>query len=105
MFRKAASHYVEKKILPFLVMPGPIEIDESKTSSKKFKCTGGSIVVRWVFGMYCRTTRLAAIYSIKDKQHETLVRCMKKHIPKGGTIISDSHMSYCNLLNNRSKLT
>lgn len=30
---------------------------------------------------------------------------MKKHIPKGGTILSDSHMSYCNLPAARSKLT
>lgn len=53
VFRKVASYYVEKMILPYLVLPGPIEIDESKTSSKKFKVAGGYIVVRWVFGMYC----------------------------------------------------
>ena len=31
VFRKAASHYIDAKILPYLVLPGPIEIDESKT--------------------------------------------------------------------------
>lgn len=54
IFRRAASHYVENKILPYLVLPGPVEIDESKTSNKKFKYTGApTIHVRWIFGMYC----------------------------------------------------
>ena len=105
VFRKVASHYVDTKILPYLILPGPIEIDESKTQNKKYKVAGGTIVVRWVFGMYCRSTKLAVIYCIKDKTHETLVDCMKKHIPKGGIVFSDSHMSYCNLPAARSKLT
>jgi hypothetical protein len=105
VFRKAASHYVDRKILPYLVLPGPIEIDESKTQNKKYKVAGGHIVVRWVFGMYCRSTKLAVIYSVKDKNHETLVDCLKRHIPNGGTVFSDSHMSYCNLLAAKSKLT
>lgn len=61
--------------------------------------------MRWVFGMYCRSTRLAVIYCIKDKNHETLAGCIKKHVPKGGIIFSDSHMSYCNLPSAKSKLT
>jgi len=38
LFRKAHSHYVEKNIFPFLVLSGPIEIDESKVNHKKFHC-------------------------------------------------------------------
>ena len=97
LFRKVASHYIEKKVLPYLVLPGPIEMDETKTSHRKYKITGGTIVVRWVFGMYCRSTKLGVLYAIKDKCHETLTDCMKKHIPRGGIIFSDSHMAYCNL--------
>jgi hypothetical protein len=105
VFRKVAAHYIENKIMPYLVLPGPVEIDESKTSHRKFKITGGYIVVRWVFGMYCRSTKLGVIYAIKDKCHNTLVDCIKKHIPTGGTIFSDSHMAYCNLPAASSKLS
>lgn len=104
IFRKVAAHYIDQKIMPYLVLPGPIEIDESKTSHRKFKITGGYIVVRWVFGMYCRSTKLGVIYAIKDKCHTTLTECIKKHVPTGGTIFSDSHMAYCNLPAASSKL-
>ncbi len=38
LFRKAHSFYVEKKVLPWLVLTGPIEIDESKVNHKKYHC-------------------------------------------------------------------
>jgi len=38
LFRKAHSFWVEKFILPHLVLPGPIEIDESKVNHKKYHC-------------------------------------------------------------------
>ena len=36
IFRKAFSHYTVKNVLPYLVLDGPIEIDESKVNHKKF---------------------------------------------------------------------
>ena len=30
MFRKAASSYISTKILPYLTLPGPVEVDETK---------------------------------------------------------------------------
>ena len=105
VFRRAYSHYAEKMILPYLVLPGPIEIDESKVNHKKFHCNGGYITIRWMFGLFCRKTKIAILYSIKDKTMNHLVPIMKKHVPTGGTIFSDSHMSYCNMNNGTSKLS
>ena len=31
IFRKVAAHYIDKKVMPYLMLPGPVEIDESKT--------------------------------------------------------------------------
>jgi hypothetical protein len=36
LFRKAYSHYAQKKIVPYLVLPGIVEIDESKVNHKRF---------------------------------------------------------------------
>jgi len=33
LFRKACSHYENTKIRPYLVLPGPVEIDETKLGS------------------------------------------------------------------------
>jgi hypothetical protein len=55
--------------------------------------------------MFCRKTKIALIYSIRDKTMAHIVPILKKHIARGHTIFSDSHMSYCNLNNGTSKLS
>ena len=104
IFRKAHSHYAQKNVLPYLVLTGPIEIDESKVNHRKFHCLGNNIIIRWMFGMFCRRTKIDIIYCIKDKSIQAMIPIMKKHIMQGGTIFSDSHMSYCNLNTGISKL-
>ena len=79
LFRKAHSHYAAKKILPYLILEGPIEIDESKVNHKKFHCRGSNFIIRWMFGMYDRRTKIQVIYCIKDKSMTTLVPLMKQH--------------------------
>ena len=53
IFRRSHSHYVTKNVLPYLILDGPVEIDESKVNHKKFHTQGGSIIIRWMFGLYC----------------------------------------------------
>ena len=104
IFRKAQAHYASKKVLPYLVLTGPVEIDESKVNHRKFHCLGNNLIIRWMFGMYCRRTKIMIVYCIKDKSIQAMIPVMKKHIMQGGTILSDSHMSYCNLHTGVSKL-
>ena len=35
---------------------------------------------------------------------KTLIPILKKHVPRGHIILSDSHMSYCNMMQGVSKL-
>lgn len=105
IFRKAYSHYAQEMVLPYLTLPGGIEIDESKVNHKRFQCLGNYITVRWMFGMYCRKTRICIAYCIRDKSMNHIIPIMKRHVPPGGIVYSDSHMSYCNLMTGISKLS
>jgi hypothetical protein len=105
IFRKALSHFSVKKILPYLVLTGPVEIDESKINHTKFKCMGTSVLIRWMFGMYCRATKIMIVYCIKDKSIQAIVPVIKLHVMRAGTILSDSHSAYCNLNTGISKLS
>ena len=55
--------------------------------------------------MLCRKTKIALIYVIRDKTIANLVPLMKKHIPGGSIIYTDSHMSYCSNQRGVSKLS
>ena len=105
MFRGAMSHYTRTKIRPYLRLSGMLEIDESKVNTRHFRCLGGYVCVRWIFGIFCRKTKIAIIYSIMDKNMERLSAILKEHITPGSLVLSDSHMSYCNLATGTSRLT
>lgn len=43
-----------KKILPCLKLPGPVEMDETLISRKKWMPGGTLPKNKWAFGIYCR---------------------------------------------------
>lgn len=103
IFRKAHSHYVKKMIRPFLVLTGPLEIDESKVNTlQRFNTVGAFVSIRWMFGMFCRNTKIMLVYVIKEKSARIILPLMKQHIAHGSTIFSDTHASYVNLSHNCS---
>lgn len=104
LFRRSYSLFVKKKVLPYLVLPGPVEIDETKIGRKRWLYYGHFPKVRWAFGMYCRTTKIPIIFHIKNKKHTKLSGIIKKHVEKGSTIFSDEHPSYVILRSAKSKL-
>jgi len=69
VFRKASHHYMTTQIFPHLILPGPVEIDETRVGQKRFSYTNRFPQVRWVFGLLCRRTRLFIGQFIKDKSH------------------------------------
>lgn len=106
IFRKAASNYFESMVMPYLKLPGPVEIDETKVGQKKFEYMAKySNYVRWVFGLFCRTTRIPILYYIPDKKHTTLSALVRKHVDNGTILMSDCHSSYLTLSNLHSKMT
>jgi len=36
LFRQSTSWYIQKKVLPYIFLPGPIEIDESRVGQKVY---------------------------------------------------------------------
>ena len=81
LFRKSYDLYARHKIMPYLRLPGVVEIDESKVNHRKYKIHRKSYHVRWMFGIYCRQTKIAVLYSVRDKRMTTLLPIVKKHVP------------------------
>jgi hypothetical protein len=68
IFRKAGSYYFRKKMQPFLVLPGVVEMDETYLGTTKFNCTKKmNTMVRWIFGLFCRSTKMSLLYYLKEK--------------------------------------
>ena len=106
LFRKACSHYMHSRVLPFIQLPGPIEIDEAKIGRRRWHFRGEfPKKIRWAFGMYCRTTGIPILYEIKSKVHSYLVGLMKLHMPSGRAVLSDHHSSYVILRSGKSHLS
>ena len=59
LFWSALSYFAKKFILPYLVLAGPVEIDESKVNHTTFNVAGiPNGITRWMFGMFDRTTKI-----------------------------------------------
>jgi hypothetical protein len=44
--------------------------------------------------MFCRSTGIPLFYYIPDRKHPTLCKIIRKHLPIGGSIVSDTMTSY-----------
>ena len=82
-------------MLPYLKMPGPVEIDETRLGRQKLsKCTVFARKINRVFVMYCRNSQITVLYYIPDRKHPTLTKIIRKHMTTSGTILSDTMTSY-----------
>lgn len=105
LFRRAYTFYLKTKILPYLVLPGPVEIDEAKIGRQRWHFRGEfPKKIKWAFGMFCRTTQIPLIYEIKCKVHKYLVSILKRHLRAGTVMHSDHHSSYVVLRSAKSLL-
>lgn len=96
---------MKTKILPYLRLPGPVEIDEAKIGRRRWHFRGEfPKKIRWAFGIYCRTTGIPILYEIKTKMHRYLVSILKKHLKDGTVLLSDHHSSYVILRSGKSHL-
>jgi hypothetical protein len=67
-------------ILPYLKLPGPVEMDETLISRKRWSPFGQMPKLKWAFGMICRQTKIPLVFFIKKKNHWTLTNIMKKYV-------------------------
>jgi hypothetical protein len=90
VFRRSYKHYMNRKVYPYIKLPGPVEIDETKIGIQRWHWKGGYPKdVRWAFGIYCRKTHLKIVYEIKTKQSNELISVIKEHVPVGSIVFSD----------------
>ena len=94
-----------KKIIPYIKLPGPVEIDETLISCKRWNPFGKMPKLKWAFGLICRQTRIPIIFYIRNKSHWTLGQIIKHYTTPGTSILSDCHSSYITLSAGRSKLS
>ena len=106
LFRKSYTFYWKTYIKPFIVLPGIVEIDETKISRQRWHFRGGfPKKIRWVFGLFCRSTGITIVYEIHSKSHDYLVNIVKKHVQAGTVMMSDHHSSYVIMRASKSNLT
>lgn len=60
--------------------------------------------MKWAFGLFCRTTKIAIVYEIASKNHNELMSIIKAHCSPGTVLLSDQHSSYVLLRQSRSNL-
>ena len=97
--------YIKTKVLPYLKLCGPVEIDETRLGRQKLsKCTVFARKINRVFGMFCRTTHIPLFYYIPDRKHPTLTKIIRKHLPLSGAIVSDTMTSYVRPRSEQSRL-
>lgn len=95
LIRKSCSLFIRTKVLPYLTLPGPVEIDETRLGRQKLnKSTVFARKINRVFAMFCRITQLVVFYYIPDRRHPTLTRILRKHLCIAKTVISDTMTSY-----------
>ena len=63
------GHYWKKKVLPYLKLVGPIEMDETLICRKKWVPYGSLPKLRWAFGLIDRDTKIPIVFYIEDKTH------------------------------------
>jgi hypothetical protein len=99
------SHYWGKNILPYIKLPGPVEMDETLISRKRWNPWGSMPKLKWAFGLFCRETKIPIVFYIKDKSHWTLAQITKAYTKAGTPILTDCHSSYVTLNKGLSKLS
>ncbi|CDW76118.1 UNKNOWN [Stylonychia lemnae] len=104
IYRFAMSHYWARYIKPFLKLPGVVEIDETMSSARKYAVGTKFPHQRWIFGMYCRDTKICVMYNIRNRNHWNIYPLLKSHINPGGVVVSDEHATYVCLQSAKSRL-
>ena len=114
VFRKMISFFL-REFLPFIELPGPVELDETFIGSRRIGRIPGrhetvfggalNLLINWfLLGIKCRSTGRIIIYHVPDKSAASLVPIILNHVPEGATIYSDKASMYVNNHRNTSRL-
>jgi hypothetical protein len=104
LIRKCYAHYWKRHVLPYIKLPGPVEMDETMIGRHN-GALSSTLKLKWAFGMVCRQTQIPIIFYIVRKTHWLLSTITKAYTVPGSTIFTDAHSSYCTLQNSTSKFS
>lgn len=81
LIRKCMSLFVRTKMCPYVTLPGPVEIDETRLGRQKLSpSTVFARKINRVFCLVCRLTGISILYYIPDRKHPTLTKLIRKHV-------------------------
>lgn len=107
IFRNSLAYYFRTRVKPYIQIgyDSIVEIDESKASNVRGFAGIYHPQYKWLFGLFCRRTKIIIIYYIKNWRKQQLYPYLKKHLRPGSFVITDEHKSYVNQAASRSHLT
>ena len=82
-----------------LMLEGDINIDESLFGRRcKYNLGNPKVGIKvWIFGLVSRSTNTLILYPVDKRDAETLIPIIKRHVPAGARIFSDSWAAYFKL--------
>ncbi|OQS54049.1 hypothetical protein EHP00_1629 [Ecytonucleospora hepatopenaei] len=101
IFVSKVNQYVKNNYFKYLdVIGGPgiiVEIDESKFGKRKYN-RGHRVDGVWVLGMIERTPeKLIVLIPVENRNNETLITIIRRHVAPGSVIYSDQWRGYNSL--------
>lgn len=96
--------YFQKKIRPYFKFVNATEIDETKFGAEIYKTKGHCDEFKWIFGMYCRKTKIQILNHVLNKKGHNLKTLIKRYVQEGTTIYSDDAAMYTERKGVRSHL-
>jgi len=83
--------------MPNCILPGPVEIDETRVGSLNWSYLGVFPEKRWAFGLFCRTTKIPITYWVRNRNHNLIAAIVRKHTNPGTIVFSDEFSGYVNI--------
>lgn len=85
-------------MIPFIKLPGPVEVDETVIGrNNHLPKSYLPKIMRYVFGFFCRHTKIPIMYYLEGKRVGYIEDYFKKHMYPGSVIFSDNFAAYVNL--------
>ena len=90
-------HVEVQQGLSKLILPGPVEMDESCIYKiKRGKHGRLAKIIYWVFGLKCRTTGKVIVYPVLYRNRNTIMPIIQKHVAIGSVVYTDMFSVYFN---------
>lgn len=88
------ASYYQKRIRPYFKFVNLTEIDETKFGAEIYKTQGHCDEFKWIFGMYCRKTKISIMDYVVNRKAHNLLSLVKQFVQTGSIVFSDDASMY-----------